>query len=1395
MNIFVIFVCFLVLGGCFATVNQQNIFLKSESTSIEVINGKPHKIYLATLSVSQDGVCSINDDTCANPKNPACCAPVFTIQDSNGGQHDVQFFVEKPRISTSRKLIGWLPRAVFPQRNTVLLSDYAINSTAINDPSYMSSPTDNAENSNQLRLTSRFLSKVSSQPHLAAGIAKAFGEPRPSPYDLWSNRKHVQDDDLDFIMKSNQFKPVQGPNRKLLQIGTAIIAAGVVSIGEGLLCRTNVGFLGDFLGCKPDYADAINTLNKEVMDIQKFDNETGKWIDDQKQWDTRQEDMDNFLVARNNIVLSQLKRLQRDVSTNYLMIISLQDVVKHLSEVVDNGFRNIRDAFTATNEEFELLASATSNTTDDLQSQITRLVNLLDNVDNTVKGTIITQYQMYRKLQQRRALILQFWNMLFDTEALDSCPFVQCLGRQPMPLTGTRVLPSFPAACTAQGVSMTCEGDADDSNHLFPILGSASDNRYAQSSIQNAARLARTRLLYTFDDGGTRKAGERIFEYVCDREYLLAHSMPGIDFKTMFRFMGPAPFNSTTACYPGTVESDHWSCYCVIVQYFYTCPLKENAPMFPWGWAQTGSLQYAPEAATHCDGGPTGVGISPHLDLTLNNMISTTGSVFSTLESWTSFLSYFCQQTGQTLMPDTVTGHRVRVTSDSFGSFVDLDLNDRNGTSVCQADPLQLLILKDNRFRLSYVIYQYWTYAYEVAGSILFPIWEKMIYGGPPTDVNYEVNPWSLRPDLHTTLDSTTMSFVKISAEGISEGAFKPTQSAYGDNLPVSPGQDATKIPVYSVQISDISYSATMVVDYNIPQGLKINTSTISTGNCDQINGLNTVCSAISLELDDEFKEVSSILTNIIIAGDFDLPDAPIYDIPPSLMKTGTAGSLCRSMMYMFQPRTVSDTGNNYGNDWKVPINARDWVATNKVAFDPTCVTESPHYYLKHKDPDTGECDGDLDIHLNYAGTDRTENDYCRLLHFYKLDAIADRTVPAAYWIPKKYTLGVTFQVPQGQFVQNIRSSCPTFYNITKNKQSLTGVWFFTNSTSEVTVNIVYTIYGSKALCPGNTLPPAIDRITYSSIKPYYYEAQECGSQFVNVSPLDTDQLCYPAPGLDMYRAHSGSDGPIVPSQVNQQITIVKDQVVKSMADNFVLLTEIQASLAELRAAAIPRGSLVDTVHAAIEGIVAREKAALDELTKDSENANYADGVIDRLHEAAMEEAQDIINGQIANQEISDLDDKIANTTIAINDATQKIINDTAAVDAALAKELADAKDASVKKGDKCGGGVFGFLLAPICVIEDLIDGKIDGFMAAVQIILYIAIVLCVLLCVVKPCIDSGAAGVCWKKMTKSSKSSSATTDTETTKPVTQSTKSRYRVQKSYELDPLTTTSSLEEDS
>lgn len=94
-----------------STGSNQDITYKSETQSIQIIDGKQHVVYLATLTASPRAVCSINDNICkSNPSSDACCAKKFSVQDASGISHTLQFFIEEPYITTSRKLIGWLPR-------------------------------------------------------------------------------------------------------------------------------------------------------------------------------------------------------------------------------------------------------------------------------------------------------------------------------------------------------------------------------------------------------------------------------------------------------------------------------------------------------------------------------------------------------------------------------------------------------------------------------------------------------------------------------------------------------------------------------------------------------------------------------------------------------------------------------------------------------------------------------------------------------------------------------------------------------------------------------------------------------------------------------------------------------------------------------------------------------------------------------------------------------------------------------------------------------------------------------------------------------------------------------------------------------------------------------------
>lgn len=200
--------------------------------------------------------------------------------------------------------------------------------------------------------------------------------------------------------------------------------------------------------------------------------------------------------------------------------------------------------------------------------------------------------------------------------------------------------------------------------------------------------------------------------------------------------------------------------------------------------------------------------------------------------------------------------------------------------------------------------------------------------------------------------------------------------------------------------------------------------------------------------------------------------------------------------MYMFQQRDPGYYDNRFGSDWTVPINPRDWSIANNVTFDPLCITESPHYYLKDLDPEDLQCGNDLTINLIDKGSAKLQNEFCRLLQFYKLKQINNRIEPRANWVPREWLLDVTFQVPQGQFVQKLHTGCPTYYEIIVNKNhDTTGVHFYTNSTVTLTVNVEFIIFGDTSACNSDNLPKPSVGYPFSINQPIILTPKECGTQ------------------------------------------------------------------------------------------------------------------------------------------------------------------------------------------------------------------------------------------------------------------------------------------------------------
>lgn len=208
-----------------------------------------------------------------------------------------------------------------------------------------------------------------------------------------------------------------------------------------------------------------------------------------------------------------------------------------------------------------------------------------------------------------------------------------------------------------------------------------------------------------------------------------------------------------------------------------------------------------------------------------------------------------------------------------------------------------------------------------------------------------------------------------------------------------------------------------------------------------------------------------------------------------------------------------------------------------------------------------------------------------------------------------------------------------------------------------------------------------------------------------------------------MYRSHSGNDGPVVPTEVNQQITAVQDALVLNMAKMFMDITELQSKIAIIESQGLTPGAIRDAMNA----LKIQEEQAINRLTEDSSNERYAESAMARIDEAAAAQEQNIIHQAEISEQVAQIDEKIANASAAIHDQTQAINQTTQAVDAALAQEIADARDVSIKKGDACsGGGFFSFFYDIVCSIENMISGVFGGvagvFRLIFNVILYLII-------------------------------------------------------------------------
>jgi len=1192
----------------------------SQVQSVAVLNGVQQLMTTVTVQFgpSDEGVPFVLDVT--NPQS--------------GTTDQLDFTHEAPQYVYTHQLTGWVPRAVYPFKNMVCQYD-----TIPADASLLSQPSvqlSSLSGSSNATTSSSFVqrSQLAKQPRknshmrvmpsqfqpkkrgLTATTAKKAGTDakglvdRAKTYRKAISRKTslprnvIRDSpimdlpEMDGVasnaaaeapaasaasvatgVTTRQLARAQGATL----VTTAVFTMGVNAAcaygganwlaGEGAVAAT-FGNMMCGSGGTGSLSSAISSLNTEVGTINKTVASLQNTVNEQQLWINNETVITNQLSTAVTDIGRQLNSIFFDISQQQGQINELWQETNSFINQTQNNFKEAASEISGLAGNEQALYNYTNALYNVTQQQFAQVVSQANLLDISLMQVIMEIYANEHNTDIRRALIANHWaNIVNAPTELPSCLFAQCIGSPPLTESGPLVTFENSANCPAD--YPTCselEKQVPTVNILNNVASPpAPQNLQDTHNLYSSAMLSMVRLQYT--DSASNTAYERQLSYDCDKQFLLNNYIPGVTFNYLLRFLGP-PYNGSMYCYnPASPGTDVWSCDCVIVQTFTSCQLQSGAPSFPFGWEQAPSFEQSLQIEDYCVNGTlqnSGL-VSEAYGVTA--ALNSDGMVFSSMTNWNTFIAALCMSSVNWAVSSN--GTRVRVTSDTTGGFVDMQLDPEDLASLCVSDLAVINSLTNNTSRLVYNIYSYFAAGYVIVSSANIGFWEQQIFGTMMTGSEYDYQEFNQRPDIQQTGACTTETVIKYAGTGIplavpyatTLGADPVSLNPYlvtnNDAYPPYPAftelsnqiGNTNKLPVYSVAPIAQVYNPTLSV--NGGECVVVN------GSCSSpMNGLN-FSTALEVLLTTEWQNL--LPTDTYWVGDFNQDynidgNQVVIDTPSNLLPLSISrASVCNSLLYMMQPRnSVYQTDvlfNIPDTDYETDINAIDWASYYQTFFEPTCATESAYAYARVVD-NQGICQQRVHDNGTLSSVIPGNNAVCTLMNAFEV-YVPNYVSAFMYFKPRQYSVLATFSVPQGELVQNISTSCPTSYNVTMPNGANAPLYieFFTTSTRTQTATFTLQGFGACASVYSSYT------FTYSATLPYTTNPiAACGFQYGQVYPYLSNQPCFPPPGIEMYRAYDSNNGPITPSTTVTYVDNIASTNTQTLVQLMVELS-IQSSL------------------------------------------------------------------------------------------------------------------------------------------------------------------------------------------------------------------------------------------
>jgi hypothetical protein len=989
----------------------------------------------------------------------------------------------------------------------------------------------------------------------------------------------------------------------------------------------------------------VNSLETWAQGVDTFDNLTAQEI---------QTSFDNngVLAAQTNANMEAISALNTQVQG--IIATNLQ-----FSEKVAGQMDSLQQELSADISAVDYVWNVTKSLHNQETNVINKLSNMLLSLTRQLRDMDIIMLQMYTDRNMRRSLI-GLYHILAQTETTqDTTPFVNDPG--------------------------------------VPGISRAAVN--GMRNLRNAVSLGSILVQATSNHTGGNTAVQHNITLLCDPIFMLDHIAVGMDFQTIFDYLGPP--DCITRNGSGYHDADEpWTCNCVVLRTYKACDMDGGSFLFPWNWTAPVLDVYAyGHNRSHCPNSPslyTDAGLGSGLDVIMDSYARVTADLGTTI----------CGESVTYGIPGANQA-KIRIWSDSFvGRYADLTLSEASMDVMCDMAFMPTATDPAVQVRtFAFNIYTMWTFGYSSLVTQTLPTMEQAIYGRLASGLNLQSRPFNNMNNISQSFRCEGMMFARISDAKLplyeyqQLGVIKEFGLTVDDLTVLSPATNLSAFAGGGGEVSVALPNSALGGNVSITTDVLVDNSAINVLPAHFMNIGEWMQSEVGEEL---------LYTY----------DVPFSQLSGNEQAFGRAGQV----NYLFEALADSAGDNARINrtTWEAKYRAfhADQLGTDPTIFKRTLALRPASTLTDFVCDQSVNSDG-----VTASGSVVEHNDWCAVLEKYRVvSSSSDELILEA----REWNTEATVTVPGGSFVQTITSACPDGVSI----QRVGGDVYITMNTSLPEPESVRVVVSN----PQNNSCQLTDQnyafSRWSPLSLEFLQVTSCQPLFVQVYTLDTMQSCFSGDGVRLSITHSVSGGPGLTGPVQSAIAYAQDTVMSDLVAQINSLADYALQLQVIVNTPDPDASIDDQVAqllanrtraaAAMSGFSgAGEEAYKQQLAQINATEaalvaqlNAARAASEAYAKARATEAAQVANIQLINEVVNNATRDLEAHLAALSNSLTVAVNDIQA--------YLDAKDDS--------GCSLPSFLSFICTIIDGIGnlfgigGKIIQFLIT-MLIIYLLVV------------------------------------------------------------------------